>query len=51
MILSKHEGFPTNQKAKVADVSKFGRAVSEFYLVIIFIYVFVVLIQLLSLDE
>jgi len=27
-----NEGFPTTQKAKVADVSKFGKAVSGFYI-------------------
>jgi hypothetical protein len=36
-----YEGFPTNQKAKVADVSKFGRAVSEFTQSFV-IYAFVV---------
>jgi uncharacterized protein YaaR (DUF327 family) len=36
-----YEGFPTNQKAKVADVSKFGRAVSEFAQSVV-IYAFVV---------
>ncbi|RHN70882.1 hypothetical protein MtrunA17_Chr3g0140301 [Medicago truncatula] len=37
-LIWRDEGFPTNLKAKVADVSKFGRAVTGFYIMLCYLY-------------